>query len=317
MSCVYKGNVVETDLSKNSKGGTEMMRSRLVKHVNKDLLSKVAVHFSRPRQLYSDVPNILYCHDLAADPENVILQNSGWKNFSHFVFVSNWQRDQYVVMYDIPYSKCSVIQNAVEVEYKYAKKSTEEIRFIYHTTPHRGLELVYPIFNALSHEFNNIHLDVFSSFKIYGWEQRDAPYANLFDSIKLHPNMTYHGSQPNEVVLAALKKSHVFLFPSIWMETSCIAMIEAIRSGCIVIHPNYGALPETSSSSTVMYDYDERPQEHGNRCYNIVRSILNTYKQNNEIFNQISANTSFELPLNSISNFAYSWDKLIGQIAND
>lgn len=87
MSCVYKGNVVETDLSKNSKGGTEMMRSRLISHVDSDLLSKVAIHFSRPRQLYKDVPNILYLHDLALDPENIILKDEGWKKFDHFVFV--------------------------------------------------------------------------------------------------------------------------------------------------------------------------------------------------------------------------------------
>jgi hypothetical protein len=59
MSCVYKGSVIDTDLSRNSKGGTEMMRDRLIKYVDKSLLGKVAIHLSRPRKLYEDVPNIL------------------------------------------------------------------------------------------------------------------------------------------------------------------------------------------------------------------------------------------------------------------
>lgn len=316
MSCIYKGKVIETSLSKNSMGGTEMMRGRLLKYARQDLLEKVAIHFSRPRQLYQDVPNILYCHDLAGDPENKILKDGGWQKFDHIIFVSHWQRDQYIMAFGIPYSKCSVIPNAIELEYSYEEKQTDEIRFIYHTTPHRGLQLVYPIFDALSHEFPNIHLDVFSSFKIYGWEQRDAKFKELFDKIRLHPNMTYHGTQPNEAVLKALKESHIFLFPSIWMETSCIAMIEAIRSGCVVIHPSYGALPETAAGATVMYDYHEDLQIHATKSYNIVRNILTSQKQIKSLFNQITANTAFELPANSINNYTVSWNNILEQITN-
>jgi len=316
MSCIYKGNIVETNLSKNSKGGTEMMRGRLLNYVNKDLLDKVAIHFSRPRELYKDVPNILYCHDLVGDPENKILKDGGWEKFDHIVFVSHWQRDQYIMVFGIPYSKCSVIPNAIELEYSFVEKQTDKIRFIYHTTPHRGLQLVYPIFEALAREFDNIHLDVFSSFKIYGWEQRDEKYKDLFDKIKSHPNMTYHGSKSNEVVLKALKESHVFLFPSIWMETSCIAMLEAIRSGCIVIHPSYGALPETANGTTVMYDYNEDYQMHAAISYDIARNILLNQKQNKNLFNQITANSAFELPYNSISNFTSSWDSVLKRVLN-
>ena len=316
MSCIYKGNIVETNLSKNSKGGTEMMRGRLLNYVNKDLLDKVAIHFSRPRELYKDVPNILYCHDLVGDPENKILKDGGWEKFDHIVFVSHWQRDQYIMVFGIPYSKCSVIPNAIELEYSFVEKQTDKIRFIYHTTPHRGLQLVYPIFEALAREFDNIHLDVFSSFKIYGWEQRDEKYKDLFDKIKSHPNMTYHGSKSNEVVLNALKESHVFLFPSIWMETSCIAMLEAIRSGCIVIHPSYGALPETANGTTVMYDYNEDYQMHAAISYDIARNILLNQKQNKNLFNQITANSAFELPYNSISNFTSSWDSVLKRVLN-
>ena len=316
MSCIYKGNIVETNLSKNSRGGTEMMRGRLLNYANKDLLDKVAIHFSRPRELYKDVPNILYCHDLVGDPENKILKDGGWEKFDHIVFVSHWQRDQYIMVFGIPYSKCSVIPNAIELEYSFEEKQTDKIRFIYHTTPHRGLQLVYPIFDALSREFDNIHLDVFSSFKIYGWEQRDEKYKDLFDKIKSHPNMTYHGSKSNEVVLKALKESHVFLFPSIWMETSCIAMIEAIRSGCVVIHPSYGALPETANGATVMYDYNEDHQTHAATCYTITRNILLNQKQNKNLFNQITANTAFELPYNTIPNFTTSWDSILTRVLN-
>lgn len=316
MSCIYKGEIVDTDLSRNAMGGTEMMRQRLLENVDKDLLKNYAIHFSRPRQMYDDVKNIFYCHDLAMDPENRILKDEGWKKFDHFVFVSYWQRDQYIMIYGIPYSKCTVIPNAIELEYTPVQKKTDIIRFIYHTTPHRGLELVYPIFDALSQQFENIHLDVYSSFKIYGWEQRDKPYERLFKNLESHPKVTYHGTKSNEEVLAALKEAHIFLFPSIWPETSCIAMIEAIRSGVLVIHPSYAALPETSAGATIMYEYTEVGNDHANMSYAVVKNLLEAQKLQPDLFNQIMNSDRCVLPRNGINNYTNSWNNLLGLICN-
>lgn len=313
MSCIYKGTVVDTDLSSNARGGTEMMRERLLQHVPAELLQDYAIHFSRPREIYSDVKNIFYAHDLATDTENAILQGDGWKQFEKFVFVSYWQRDQYIMMHGIPHSKCTVIENAIETEYSAADKPTDTIRFIYHTTPHRGLELLYPIFDALSKEFNNIHLDVFSSFEIYGWKQRDKVYLDLFSKLDNHPNITYHGTQSNNTVLAALKNSHIFLYPCIWQETSCIAMIEAIRSGCLVIHPTLAALPETASTATIMYDYNEDPSIHANIAYRSARTILNIQKNDSTFINNFTNNVAAELPRNSIIGFKSKWINLLEQ----
>jgi UDP-glucose:(glucosyl)LPS alpha-1,2-glucosyltransferase len=314
MSCVYRGAVVDTNLSRNARGGTEMMRERLLSAVPSSLLDNFAIHFSRPRQIYDDVKNIFYAHDLAADPENKILLNDGWKQFAKLVFVSHWQRDQYISMYNIPYSKCTVIENAIETEFEYTKRLTGPIRFIYHTTPHRGLELLYPIFDTLSKEFDNIHLDVFSSFEIYGWKERDKPYAKLFDALKAHPKVTYYGTRSNEEVLIALKQSHIFLYPSIWMETSCIAMIEAIKCGCTVIHPSLGALPETAGGATVMYDYVEDPNAHANIAYKMTKSLLKQEQKNSGFIDLLAADTIRELNKNSIQNFQAKWVSLLTQL---
>lgn len=311
MSCVYKGEVIDTDLSKNSMGGTEMMRKRLLDNADKDLLSKVAVHFSRPRQLYTDVPNVLYCHDLAEDPENRILMNSGWKKFDHFVFVTSWQRDQYVDRFGIPYSECSVIYNAIEKQYKPVEKDMSKIRFIYHTTPHRGLELLVPIFDALSKEFDNIHLDVYSSFKVYGWEQRDEAYLGLYKNIEAHPNMTYHGAKNNDEVLEALDKAHVFLYPCIWKETSCISLIEAIKSQVICVHPNYGALAETAANATIMYDYNEDRNIHANYAYAVARQLVTALKDDPKYFNGFTFSDRFNLARNSVESYKVLWNTVL------
>lgn len=317
MSCVYKGQVIESELSANSNGGTEQMRKRLIDNANPDLLKDVAVHFSRPREVYDDVPNIFYCHDLAEDPENKILVDGGWKMFDHFVFVSAWQRDQYIVRFGIPYSKCSVIPNAIEKSYQPPEKNYDKIRFIYHTTPHRGLELLVPIFDALTKEFDNIHLDVYSGFEIYGWEQRNAPYQGVLDNIRGHENMTYHGVKSNEEVLEALDKAHIFLYPNIWKETSCIALIEAVRSGVLCIHPNHGALPETSGNATVMYDYTENTQDHANFAYSVARQVLQNQKEDPNFLQRLTTSDRYALGRNSINSFTNSWNKILRDVGEN
>lgn len=311
MSCIYKGQVIESELSKKANGGTEMMRTRVIENVRGDLLKNVAIHLSRPRELYEDVPNILWCHDLAEDPENKILANGGWEKFDHFVFVSAWQRDQYITRFGMPYSDCSVIHNAIEKNYVAPEKDYDKIRFIYHTTPHRGLELLVPIFDALTKEFDNIHLDVYSSFSIYGWEQRDAPYSGVINNIIGHPKMTYHGAVENSEVLEALDKAHIFLYPNIWKETSCIAMIEAIRSGVLCVHPNYGALSETAGHATVMYDYTEDTSYHANFAYSVTKQILENQKADPTFLQKLTTSDRYALGRHSINSFTNMWNKLL------
>ena len=316
MSCIYKGVVIDSELSANSKGGTEMMRQRLIDNMDAEVLEKVAIHLSRPRELYDDVPNILWCHDLSEDPENQILKDEGWQKFAHFVFVTAWQRDQYIMRFGIPYGKCSVIHNAVEVKYDPEEKDMETIRFVYHTTPHRGLELLVPIFASLAKEFDNIHLDVYSGFEIYGWKNRDEAYKPLYEQIEQHPNMTYHGVKSNDEVLAALKKSHIFLYPNIWKETSCIALLEAIKSQMICIHPNYGALPETGANATIMYDWNEDMNHHANYAFSVAKQILIAMKNDPNYFNGFTFSDRFNLARNNIQSFTTMWNTLLRNIGD-
>lgn len=317
MSTLLKGKIVDTDLSRNARGGTEQMRDRLLNNVSKEYLSQVAIHFSRVRNFYQGVPNIYYAHDLAEDPECFHLKDGGWNRYAKIVFVSYWQRDQFIAKYGIPHSKCTVIENAIELEFEAKDKPTDEIRFIYHTTPHRGLRLLVPIFEQLCKDFDNIHLDVFSSFEVYGWKERDAPYQALFNQMKNHPKMTYHGAQSNEVVLNHLSRANIFLYPSIWQETSCIAMIEAIKSGCLVIHPSLAALTETSAECTIMYDYTEDHQEHARRAYKYAKKVLECEKDNPGFINNYMSDIRCELPRNSIEAFTGKWNDLLEQLVKN
>lgn len=274
------------EMAQNAKGGTELMAARLENHLrenNPELLEFFNFHCSRLREYDENKPSVYWCHDLADDPETNHLANGGWQKFDLIVFVSNWQYQQYQEKYKLDGTNCIVIPNAVEPskyspDYKWKfnlQNIAEPIKIIYHTTPHRGLELLVPAFKDLweaewQHLKNPVTLEVYSSFSIYGWPERDAPYEKVIQECKDHPAINYHGSVSHDEVQQALAKAHIFAYPSIWKETSCLALIEAMQAECICIHPNLGALIETSGDLTVQYPFKTDPSVH----YSYFKQIL-------------------------------------------
>lgn len=270
--------IAKDSLSANARGGTELMKERLVNSIDPTVLDKFQIFFSRVEEpLDKDKLRILYCHDLPGDPASEILSNEGWKKFHKIVFVSNWQMQAYMNYYRIPWSRCAVIKNAIEPLPPHVKPKDETIRLAYWSTPHRGLELLVPVFNAISQNRPNIILDVYSSFKLYGWEQRDEEYKDLFEACKANPKINYHGSVSNEELRANLLKTHIMAYPNIWPETSCLCLIEAMSAGVACIHPNYAALYETSMNQTFMYQYDENPSVHANLFANFLDTVIENY----------------------------------------
>ncbi len=273
------------EVDKNAMGGTELMGLGLQKHVDPELLSKFNIIRSRVRHVDPDKKNILWLHDLPHDPESAHLKDpNSLARFDKLVYVSNWQKDMYQLFLGVPPSKGVVIKNAIEPfdeGFLHEHKNTsDKIKLIYHPTPHRGLEILVPVFEALCKEFDNLELDVFSSFKLYGWEQRDEPYRAVIERCKEHPNINYHGSQPQEVVRKALAAADIFAYPSIWQETSCICAMEAMSARCLMVLPNYAALPETTAGFAFEYNWDENVNRHGATFYSRLRDAILTLKTN-------------------------------------
>jgi glycosyltransferase involved in cell wall biosynthesis len=268
--------IASDELSKNALGGTELMKHGLQDRINTNLLEHFHITPSRYRGPMDGKTELYWLHDLPGDPESAHIASGGWNKFEKMIFVSNWQFQQYQQYFDIPWYKCLVLQNAME-PILYKEKSKDKIKIIYHTTPHRGLELLLPVFEKLAEEYDNIELDVFSSFKAYGWEERDKPFEHLFQFCKDHPKINYHGFQPNEVVRAALQEAHIFAYPSIWLETSCIALMEAMSASCLCIHPNYGALPETAANWTWMYQWQQDKRDHAHILYSHLKTAIDNY----------------------------------------
>ena len=262
------GDIARDGTTIGSRGGTELLSEALKQRLPRALAKRFHIIKSRVRHVSKDpnVLNILWLNDLPMDPESAHLSEASSRDrFAAFVFVSEWQKLAYKQRFGDVFQRSVILRNAIEPFPQQTKVKSEDgiIRLIYHTTPHRGLEILLPVFEELyKRHKKKITLDVYSSFSIYGWNARDEQYKHLFDSCREHPGCNYHGAVPNEEIREALVKSHIFAYPSIFPETSCISAIEALSAGVEVVTSSLGALPETLSTFGHLYEFNEDKEAH-------------------------------------------------------
>jgi UDP-glucose:(glucosyl)LPS alpha-1,2-glucosyltransferase len=294
----------EGSLAENSLGGTELVTMELFRRLPDEYKEKFQFVISRVNKLDENKPKLYWLHDLALDPAHSFLtKQSGINLFEKLIFVSHWQMQQFNTLIKIPYSKSVVLKNAIDPIEKHQKRHDGKLNLIYASTPQRGLDVLLYALDML--ERDDWHLDVYSSFKLYGWEANDEPFKPLFEKIKEHPNMTYHGTQPYETVREAYKNAHILAYPSTWQETSCRVAMEAMTAGCAVVVPNWGALPETCGEFAYMYQFSEDRIEHAIQFADTLENVMDDYgsevmKKNLDLQVEYSHNN-------------YCWDKRIGQ----
>ena len=311
---ILDGVVQRNELNEKSRGGTEAMVDGLLSRVDKGLLEGLQIVVSRQREpLLDDKIRIFWCHDLPGDHESAQILGEkdsagkpvGWKKFDKLVFVSHWQKQQYINWFGIDHSRCIVMQNAIvpsKVEDIKKPDPKEEIRVIYHTTPHRGLDIAYAAVNSLVNDHPELKFHVYSSFEIYGWAERNKEYEELFKAIDGHPNMVYHNTVSNEEVRQAVNESHIFGYPSVWPETSCISLMEAMSGKCVCLHSDLAALPETAANWTYMYGVQEDRRKHADLFSSCLDQACHMLK-----------NEPADLPtrlsgMKSYADLFYNWD---------
>lgn len=306
--------VEENEISKNSNGGTEITKRSIGKLISDELAEPFQIIPSRVRNLEEDKIRVYWQHDLPEDPEVSQLADKNYRDkFHKFVFSSNWQMQEFVTKLGMPLDdKMVVIETPIE-PLQLSKKPIDVINLIYFSTPHRGLDLLVPVVDQITKENPNVRLDVFSSFKIYGWDDADKQFEPLYDQIRNHPNMSYHGFAPQTELNETLARAHILAYPNTWKETSCRVLIESMSAGLLCVHPNLAALPDTSGGLTSMYQYVEDRNLHANIFYENLKHAISVVQtdeaQHYTKFVKAYADTRFNL-----AKIADQWKVLMKEL---
>lgn len=177
--------------------------------------------------------------------------------FDGIAMVSQWQRGEFLRAFGLNPATTSVLRNAIAPAFANQFADSDPILphktwppiLAYTSTPFRGLGLLLEAFPLIRRRIPGTRLQVFSSMKVYQMPQaeEEATYGQLYQHCKAIEGVEYLGSVPQPELARAVRKVMMLPYPNTFPETSCIAVMEAMASGCRVVTSALGALPETTA----------------------------------------------------------------------
>ena len=187
-------------------------------------------------------------HNGLEDPENK-------KAWNGFIFMGQWQLETIAEKYDLDKEKCVNLGMAIAPAFerifsdddRIVDAMSEHPTLVYTSTPFRGLDILVNNFPAIRERVPNVRLRVFSSMKIYQMEESDDKFSTLYETCRNTPGIEYVGPVPQPQLARELKAATMLAYSNSFAETACVAMMEAMASGCMIVSSHLGALPETTA----------------------------------------------------------------------
>ena len=288
-------------------GGSELAFKNLYKYVGQDWVkdTNLVLSFCEPNLIDSNRKNVIW-QQLSYDQFNVQNMNDGdfVNKIDHFVYVSNWQLNEFKNRFPISDSNNTVIRNAI-IPIEFKPKPKGKIKLIYTSMPNRGLEILLDAFELLNRD--DVELTVYSSLIIYGKNYRDDLAQLQLDRAKSMKNVIYKGYAMNAAIRKALQEHHIFSYPNTFEETSCMAIMEAGAAGCKIVTTSHGALPETADKWPTYIQYTDDKKLLASNYAEVLNETIDNYwkehfdlKEQSDWFNE---NYSWEVRAPEWKNF--------------
>lgn len=179
------------------------------------------------------------------------------ESYDAFAFVSEWQRDEFRLGFGLPLVRTQIMRNAAAPAFVDLFPANRPILpekarlpvLAYTSTPFRGLNLLLDAFPAIRQQVPEARLRVFSSMAVYQQTAAEdqEKYGALYQRCRETPGVEYVGGLDQPSLAREMQSVAVLAYPNTFPETSCIAALEAMASGCRIVTSALGALPETTA----------------------------------------------------------------------
>lgn len=209
------------------------------------------------RELKRPVSLVLWTQHAWDQPAMRHLQDPRLRTaWDRVVCVSDWQQETMCEKLGFPTEQTIVLRNGISPSFEnlfpdessLAAAKASSLRLAYTSTPFRGLDVLLECYPPIRARFPDVLLDVFSSMRVYGETEDEDPYVALYDRCRELDGVRYHGSVPQPELARAMAGVSVLTYPNTFPETSCIAVLEALAAGAMVLTSDLGALRETCDS---------------------------------------------------------------------
>jgi glycosyltransferase involved in cell wall biosynthesis len=237
----------------------EAVPKQLLQSLDALIVLNVAGRGIKLKSLIGDNTRLILWTGHAHDqPDVQELQNPAERDvYDGFAFVSDWQRDRFHEHFGINLTDSGVLRNAIapsfcglfSTETRILPQKSQPPVLAYTSTPFRGLDLLLEVFPKIRSAIPGTRLKVFSSMKVYQVSQTEdeSHYGSLYRQCRETEGVEYIGSLPQPELARELRSVMLLAYPNTFAETSCIAVMEAMASGCWIVSSNLGALPETTA----------------------------------------------------------------------
>lgn len=308
--------LLEAVLNPDGVGGTEIMGRAWQDYVlpaAPDLADWHWCVIPGDNTLSPDSSNIVWLHPHHME-EGIerLLDKEFQKHFKAYVFVSNWQYERFGERLQLPMEKCYVLKNATQ-PFPVHKKPEGKLQLMFHSNPIRGLDILLESIKLIPEEdfelhiFHEIDPDERKRQFQQGLQTYEYSHVNpqeeqfLRYCLKLaneDKRVVRHTRTNNSKIREQMMNTHIFAYPTYFMETSCICMIEALCAGCSVLSSNLAALPETGLGFARHYGFIPDRQKHIERFTRELKRTITEYR-NGEFDNTRQV---------EICNEYYSWE---------
>ena len=183
-------------------------------------------------------------------------------SYRKIVVVSHFHRELMVMQHGVDASRFEVIYNFLLAEHFARPPKRVKHRFIYCSSPERGLPRLLEMWPKIRERFPAAELHVF-----YGWanakvlgESADPAWNALYqktlaawDAMGSQPGIVDHGRVDHATLARELMMADAWLYPCRYVETCCLTALKARAASCVPVTTPYGALKETAASCATQF----------------------------------------------------------------
>lgn len=239
-------------------------------------------------------------------------------------FISAWQEQEYLRAFPaLAATPRGILRNAIAPAFEnlfgglpiLACKSPAP-RLAYSSTPFRGLDRLLYSWNQVRGAHPHAELQIFSSMKLYEADDTGS-IAQMLEAAKTLPGVIHVGPVPQSELAEALRGSLVLAYPNTFPETACIAVMEALAAGCVVVTSDLGALPETLGGHGWLVPYQADGAAHANDFAQRLSRIMTELKtewQSGELEDRLASQVAWANETYSWAARAGEWESWVGSL---
>ncbi len=235
--------------------------------------------------------SLLWMHDVNVGPP--LLEVADRPDL--VVGLTMWHAQHMAKLYGIPADKLAVIPNGIEQDLYNEKEETwlniNEPRFIWSSSPDRGLDTVLSLWPLIQNDYPNARLDIF-----YGWNiidkiiQSNSQHSAGLEAFKTQilgniewlggeeGGIYQHGRVPQSELAKWQMSADFWPYPTDFMETFCITAVEMQAAGVIPITSDLAGLSETVALPWLRVDGWPKNSDYQTRWLRVLTSLLEDTK---------------------------------------